>query len=114
MLAFAPQAQAVDGVLEINQTCAVNTGCFAGDTAGFPITINTQGSYVLTSNLDLPDVNTTGIEVTVGIVTIDMNGMQRTLLPADNPKREDRRSRERRHPVRVRSRRGHAACRQRR
>jgi hypothetical protein len=73
-LAAATAAQDVDGVLEINQTCAVNTGCFAGDTAGFPITINTQGSYVLTSNLDLPDVNTTGIEVTVGIVTIDMNG----------------------------------------
>ena len=38
-LALAPMAYAVDGVLEINQTCAVNTGCFAGDAAAFPVTI---------------------------------------------------------------------------
>jgi hypothetical protein len=29
-----------DGVPEINQTCAVQTGCFPGDTAGFPVTIS--------------------------------------------------------------------------
>jgi hypothetical protein len=34
LLLFATPALAVDGVLEINQTCAVQTGCFAGDTAG--------------------------------------------------------------------------------
>jgi hypothetical protein len=39
LLLFATPALAVDGVLEINQTCAVQTGCFAGDTAGFPVTI---------------------------------------------------------------------------
>ena len=43
---------AVDGVLEINQTCAVNTGCFSGDAAGFPVTIDGSAglSYVLTAN----------------------------------------------------------------
>ena len=35
LLTLAIPAFASDGVLEINQTCAVNTGCFAGDTAGF-------------------------------------------------------------------------------
>jgi hypothetical protein len=29
-LTLATPALAVDGVLEINQTCAVETGCFAG------------------------------------------------------------------------------------
>ncbi len=38
-LSASPMAWAVDGVLEINQACAVNTGCFAGDTAGFPVII---------------------------------------------------------------------------
>lgn len=36
----APPAGATDGVLEINQTCATQTGCFAGDTAGLPVTID--------------------------------------------------------------------------
>lgn len=35
---------ASDGVLEINQTCAVNTGCFEGDEAGFPVLMKTSGS----------------------------------------------------------------------
>src|SRR5262245_32414033 len=37
-------ASASDGVLEINQTCAA-VGCFQGDSAGFPVTINSAGSY---------------------------------------------------------------------
>lgn len=37
-------ASASDGVLEINQTCAIQTGCFAGDTAGLPVTISASGS----------------------------------------------------------------------
>ncbi len=50
ILALATSAFATDGVLEINQTCAVQTGCFAGDTAGFPVEIDVAGSYRLTSN----------------------------------------------------------------
>ena len=39
-LAIAPMAaSASDGVLEINQTCATQTGCFPGDSAGFPVTL---------------------------------------------------------------------------
>ena len=43
LVALAGPAFAVDGVAEINQTCAVNTGCFAGDFAGFPVTISSAG-----------------------------------------------------------------------
>ena len=50
-------------MLEISQTCAVQTGCFSGDSAGFPVTIDgTAGdSYQLTSDLIVPDENTSGI-----------------------------------------------------
>jgi len=72
-LGLSNPAFAVDGVLEINQTCAVNTGCFSGDTAGFPVTITATGSYRLTSNLTVPDENTGGINVSANDVAIDLN-----------------------------------------
>ena len=37
---IAPTAVADDGVAEINQTCATMTGCFSGDTPGWPVTID--------------------------------------------------------------------------
>lgn len=64
-------AAAVDGVLEINQTCAVQTGCFAGDAPGFPVTITARGSYRLTSALSTTG---TAVEVTNDLVTLDLNG----------------------------------------
>ena len=73
-LALATRAIASDGVLEINQTCAAQTGCFAGDAAGYPVTIATLGSYRLTGNLILPNENTTGIVVTATDVSIDLGG----------------------------------------
>jgi hypothetical protein len=77
-LALAGPALAVDGVLEINQTCAINTGCFSGDTPGFPVTISSSGSYRLTSNLTTVLDNTDAISGTApnpaGDVTIDLNG----------------------------------------
>jgi hypothetical protein len=39
LLVLAGPVLAVDGVLEINQTCVVHTGCFAGDYVGFPVAI---------------------------------------------------------------------------
>jgi hypothetical protein len=81
LFAFAGPAFAVDGVLEINQTCAVETGCFAGDSAGFPVEVSASGSYRLTSNLVVPDENTHGINLraVAGVsatsdVSIDLNG----------------------------------------
>ncbi len=80
----APMSQASDGVIEINQAKALaggvsanpSTGC--SDAVGFPVTICSTGSYVLTSNLDLsvtPDpANTSAIEIDRSDVTIDLGG----------------------------------------
>ncbi len=76
VLALASPALAVDGVGEINQTCATQTGCFSGDSAGFPVTITTSGSYRLTSRLVLPNENTDGILVSTSAVSIDLNGFE--------------------------------------
>jgi len=74
ILAAMP-ALAVDGVLEINQACASQTGCFAGDAAGFPVTISSSGSYRLTSNLDYPSNTGSAIEIAAASdVDIDLNG----------------------------------------
>jgi hypothetical protein len=76
VLALVAPALASDGVLEINQACAVNTGCFAGDTPGFPVTITGTGggSYQLTSNLELSNPNTDGIQILTNNVTLDLGG----------------------------------------
>jgi hypothetical protein len=72
-LAPAMAASAGDGVLEINQTCAVSTGCFPGDSAGFPVTIGSAGSYRLTSALVVPNDDTDGIRISTSDVAIDLN-----------------------------------------
>ncbi|MEM7054158.1 MAG: right-handed parallel beta-helix repeat-containing protein [Pseudomonadota bacterium] len=68
---------ASDGVIEINQLC-VNTGCFDGDTAGFPVQITSPGSYRLTSNLDVRSLSTPqnrdAIAISSNNVTLDLNG----------------------------------------
>ena len=71
---LAVPALASDGALQINQACAVQTGCFTGDTAGFPVTIATAGSYVLTGNLVIPDEHVDVIIVQAPNVHIDLNG----------------------------------------
>lgn len=75
LAALAPgePARAGDGVLEINQTCAVSTGCFPGDSAGFPVTIASAGSYRLTSALVVPNDDTDGIRITTSDVALDLN-----------------------------------------
>jgi parallel beta-helix repeat protein len=73
---LAPFAVATDGVLEINQTCAVGTGCFPGDAPGFPVTIDGSAghSYRLTSDLRVPNENTSGIVISADDVCTDLNG----------------------------------------
>lgn len=71
---IASSADAVDGVLEINQACGSGPGCFSGDTAGFPVQITTRGSYRLTSNLTPPNQTTTLISITAAGVSVDLNG----------------------------------------
>ncbi|MEZ4290024.1 MAG: right-handed parallel beta-helix repeat-containing protein [Myxococcota bacterium] len=81
----APSAVASDGVLEINQTCATTTGCFSGDSVGFPVTISAPGAYRLTSELITPlfgGANVTLVEVTGDDVDLDLNGFGlRGLVP---------------------------------
>ena len=69
-------AFAADGVLEINPTCALQTGCFAGDSAGFPVTIDGSAgrSYRLTADLALPDADTTGVSISAPDVSLDLGG----------------------------------------
>jgi hypothetical protein len=76
-------ALAGDGVLEINQTCAANTGCFTGDAMGFPVTIANEGSYLLTSDLTAGS-NEIGIQITSSNVTVDLNGFSVVSSSSDN------------------------------
>lgn len=75
MLIVAAPVGAAEGVLEINQTCAVQTGCFAGDSPGFPVSISAPGSYRLTSDLFLAQ-DVLHIEITSGYVTLDLQGFE--------------------------------------
>jgi hypothetical protein len=81
-LALAGPAFAVDGVLEINQTCAVQTGCFPGDAPGFPVTISVGGSYRLTGSIVVGNGNV--IDVDASRVSIDLNGFSIRCEPAAN------------------------------
>jgi hypothetical protein len=79
LVAAATPSLASDGVLEINQTCALSgAGCFPGDAGGgFPVEITaTEQSYRLTSSLQVPDADTTAIwvQATNANVAIDLNG----------------------------------------
>ena len=69
----AGPVSATDGVIEINQARALAGGVTAGDTAGFPVLIDSAGSYRLTGNLVAP-TDTTGIIVSAADVTLDLNG----------------------------------------
>jgi len=69
-------AFAVDGVILIDQNRAMAGSVTPGDSPGFPVTISTRGSYRLSGNLTVSDVDTTAIDVlsSAGSVTIDLNG----------------------------------------
>jgi hypothetical protein len=74
LFAFAPAARAVDGIVLINQSTITNglPGCPTG--GHFPIIVCQTGSYRLSGNLTVPDVNTTAIQITTDNVTLDLNG----------------------------------------
>jgi hypothetical protein len=73
LFSFAPLlATAADGRLEISQAC-VATGCFPGDSPGFPVTASSASSYVLTSNLTLSDADDTAISLGSG-ASLDLGG----------------------------------------
>lgn len=77
-LSLGAPARASDGVYEINQVCATQTGCFGfpipfNDTPGFPVGIWVSGSYRLTSNLNVPN-GAIGILLNTSDVTLDLGG----------------------------------------
>ena len=69
---------AVDGVVLIDQNHALAGNITPGDTPGFPVTISQSGSYRLSGNLIVPDLNTTAIHITADNVTLDLNGFSIT------------------------------------
>lgn len=66
-------AQAVDGVVLINQSRALAGNVTSGDAPGFPVTITKPGSYRLSGNLTVP-AGTDGIVIAADEVTLDLNG----------------------------------------
>jgi len=84
---LSPAVFAVDGVLEINQACAANSGCFTGDTAGYPVTITGGAgrSYKLTSDIGgVIGLNTNVIEISANDITINLAGF-RIICTNDDP-----------------------------
>jgi hypothetical protein len=73
-LALAGPADAVDGVIEINQARASAGGVTPGDTPGLPVTLSRSGSYRLTSSLLTSNRATTFVQITAPRVTLDLNG----------------------------------------
>ena len=72
LVLVAGVASAGDGRLEINQACAL-AGCFPGDSPGFPVTLGSDQSYVLTSSLQLSSASGSGIQMGARS-TLDMQG----------------------------------------
>jgi hypothetical protein len=71
---FGAIAAAGPGQIEINQARALAGGVGPGDTPGFPVTLSVAGTFALTSDLSVPDENTTAIEVTAPGVTLELAG----------------------------------------
>jgi hypothetical protein len=74
MLGFAIPVEAVDGVIEINQVRALEGGVTSTDDPGFPVILDSPGSYRLTTSLVVPDAETAGIFINADDVTLDLNG----------------------------------------
>ena len=74
IVGLAAPVYAVDGAIEINQARALAGGVTATDTAGFPVTLDSPGTYVLTGTLTTPVANVDGIDITSADVTLDLNG----------------------------------------
>lgn len=75
LLIGAGESSLADGVIEIHQAC-VATGCFAGDSPGWPVEITRAGSYRLTSNLQYDGLNPllVMVSVTADQVSLDLGG----------------------------------------
>ena len=76
--ALTPSALAVDGIVLIDQAKAMAGNATPGDAPGFPVSITISGNYRMSSNLTVPNANTSAIVITANNVTIDMNGFSNT------------------------------------
>jgi hypothetical protein len=74
LAAISSSLYAVDGIVLIDQNRALAGNVTPGDAPGFPVTISQSGSYRLSGDLIVPDVNTTAIQITADNVTLDLNG----------------------------------------
>lgn len=73
-LALSPtNVFATEGALEISSAC-VASGCFDGDSPGFPVTITKPGNYVFTSNLKMNEGSGSAIQINTDNVVIDLKG----------------------------------------
>lgn len=61
------------GAKEINQDCATGSGCFSGDSGGFPVKISEPGTYRLTSNLDISGVTNPELRVAIDVDSPNVN-----------------------------------------
>jgi hypothetical protein len=85
LTAISSSLYAGDGEVLISQNAALVGNVTPGDVAGFPVTISRPGSYRLSSNLSVPDANTTAIQITADDVTLDLNGFRITGPIVCNP-----------------------------
>lgn len=69
-------ALADDGVTLIDQSKALLGNVTPGDTPGFPVTLSQPGSYRLSGNLTVSDIETTAIEIAADDVSLDLNGFR--------------------------------------
>jgi hypothetical protein len=74
LAAISNSLYAVDGIILIDQNRALAGNVTPGDAPGFPVSISQSGSYRLSGNITVPDVNTTAIQITADFVTLDLNG----------------------------------------
>jgi hypothetical protein len=74
-LLVAGEVRARDGVHELSQTCAIDTGRGVGDAPGFPITLSSPGSDVLTSSLAVSS-DVTAIELRADGIRVELNGFE--------------------------------------
>lgn len=73
MLAASP-GQGADGVLELSHARAIAGDPAGGDAPGYPIDLNSPGSYVLTSNLVSPNQSTSVVRLNTSGIHVDLNG----------------------------------------
>lgn len=64
---------AAPGGLEISQAC-VAEGCFDGDSPGFPVEINSPGSYFLSGDIEVGPITASAIVINANDAKIDLNG----------------------------------------